>query len=431
MSWAPPSQRLSACLERIDRREPEIRAFVSLARERARRDAEASDARWRARAPLSAIDGMTIAVKDVFETADMPTGQGSPLFEGTATGRDAACVLALREAGAVVLGKTTTTEFAASHPFAPTANPHDVRRTPGGSSSGSAAAVAAGMAEAALGTQVVGSVVRPASYCGCIGYKPTSGTLNRGGCFDTLSGSTVGVFATRLGTAWAVAREIAERVGGDPGERTLAGPASLPPPRRPARLAVLETEGWPHATPGARAAFETLAAGLRAEGIEIVTRRQDCDLDALEAEGAEALSLSRTIITWESRWWLEACARTDAGRLSESARARLARGRAMTLREYEAALARRARLTERFAQLSAGYDGFLALAATGAAPLGLGSIGDPRTNTLASMVGAPALSLPVLSDDSLPLGLQLLAGPGADAGLMALAGWLYRRSTGE
>jgi len=153
---------------------------------------------------------MPLGIKDIIETADMPTENGSPLFVGWRSERDAASVAALREAGAVIVGKTVTTEFAATEPRG-TRNPHDLRRTPGGSSSGSAAAVAAGMLSAALGTQVIGSTIRPASYCGCIGFKASVGALNRGGSHDGLSQSATGVLAVTLQDAWQVAYEIVVR----------------------------------------------------------------------------------------------------------------------------------------------------------------------------------------------------------------------------
>src|SRR6267378_1721303 len=161
----------------------------------------------------------------------MPTEQGSPLFVGCRTGLDAASVAALREAGAVILGKVVTTEFAATEPRG-TRNPWDRERTPGGSSSGSAAAVACGMVPATLGTQVVGSIIRPASFCGCVGFKPSVGGLNRGGSYDYFSQSCTGVLAASLEDAWLVAVNIAARAGGDPGYPGLHGPAEPPPPQR-------------------------------------------------------------------------------------------------------------------------------------------------------------------------------------------------------
>src|SRR6185436_20090915 len=216
---------LDETLARIAKLDPGIGAFVALNTEGAISVAEASSARWRSGRPLSPIDGMPVAVKDVIETADMPTGQGSPLFEGHETRRDTASVHALREAGAIVIGKTTTTEFAATHPWHRTRNPHDATRTPGGSSSGSAAAAGSGMVPVGLGTQVVGSILRPSSFCGAIGFKPSVGAINRSGSHDHFSQSVQGAIGATLADTWWVLRAIAERAGGDPGFAGLQGDA--------------------------------------------------------------------------------------------------------------------------------------------------------------------------------------------------------------
>src|SRR2546425_4972009 len=239
-----PRDFLERCLADIAALEPKIGAFVSLNLEGARAAADQSPARWRAGRPRSKIDGMPIGIKDIIETADMPTENGSPLFAGFRSERDGASVAALREAGAVVLGKTVTTEFASTEPRG-TRNPHDPRRTPGGSSSGSAAAVTTGMVAAALGTQVVGSIIRPSSFCGCVGFKPTVGAINRGGSHDYLSQSCTGVLAATLDDAWLVAREVSRRAGGDPGFHGLIGPDMTPRAKAPGTLALLETPGWP------------------------------------------------------------------------------------------------------------------------------------------------------------------------------------------
>ena len=234
-----PRDFLERCLAEIAALDPKIGAFVNLNLEGARAAADQATARWRAGEPRSPIDGMPIGIKDIIETADMPTENGSPLFAGFRSERDGASVAALREAGAVIVGKTVTTEFASTEPRG-TRNPHDLRRTPGGSSSGSAAAVVAGMVSTALGTQVIGSTIRPASYCGCVGFKVSVGALNRGGSYDGLSQSVTGVLAMTLEDAWQVAYEIASRAGGDPGYPGLFGPPSVPPARKPRRLAVLD-----------------------------------------------------------------------------------------------------------------------------------------------------------------------------------------------
>ena len=173
-----PRAFLERCIATIEALDPQVGAFVATNLPAAQAAADAATARWKSRTTLSLIDGMPVGIKDIMETADMVTEQGSPLFVGWRGRRDAAAVAALREAGAVIIGKTVTTEFAATHPRG-TRNPWDLERTPGGSSSGSAAAVASGMVPAALGTQVIGSIVRPSSFCGCIGYKPSVGGINR------------------------------------------------------------------------------------------------------------------------------------------------------------------------------------------------------------------------------------------------------------
>ena len=202
-----PRDFLERCIGRLEAWEPRIGAFVALNLDAAREAADRSTSRWRAGKPLSPIDGMPVGVKDIIETIDMATENGSPLFAGFKGNRDGASVAALRAAGALIVGKTVTTEFAWMQPRA-TRNPWDLTRTPGGSSSGSAAAVAVGAVSVAIGTQVFGSILRPASFCGCFGFKPTVGAINRGGSHDTLSQSTHGPLAASLPEAWAVAYEI-------------------------------------------------------------------------------------------------------------------------------------------------------------------------------------------------------------------------------
>jgi Asp-tRNA(Asn)/Glu-tRNA(Gln) amidotransferase A subunit family amidase len=220
-----PRAFLERCIAELDAWEPKIGAFVALNLAAARTAADRSTKRWRAGKPLSSIDGMPIGIKDIIETIDMPTENGSPLFAGFRGNRDSASVAALREAGAVILGKTVTTEFGLTEPLG-THNPWDLTRTPGGSSSGSAAAVAMGAISVGLGTQVLGSILRPASFCGCFGFKPTFGAINRGGSYDALSQSTHGPLAASLPDAWQVAFEISHRAGGDPGFPGLYGPST-------------------------------------------------------------------------------------------------------------------------------------------------------------------------------------------------------------
>ncbi|HXE25771.1 MAG TPA: amidase, partial [Roseiarcus sp.] len=332
-----PREFLERCLADLEAWEPKIGAFAALNLEGARTAADRATERWRAGRPLSPIDGMPVGVKDIIETSDMPTGNGSALFAGFRGGRDAASVAALREAGAVILGKTVTTEFAWLEPPA-TRNPWDVSRTPGGSSSGSAAAVAVGAVSAALGTQVVGSILRPASFCGCFGFKPTVGAINRGGSHDFLSQSAHGALAASLADAWAVTWEIAQRAGGDPGFPGLAGPPACPAPVRPRRLAVLETDGWAAAAPAAKEALERASARLASAGVTLVTRDESGAVAAAEDAIHGARELSVSLIAFESRWPLNIYRARDASKLSQAMLDLAARGEATSPDDYRRAL---------------------------------------------------------------------------------------------
>jgi Asp-tRNA(Asn)/Glu-tRNA(Gln) amidotransferase A subunit family amidase len=416
-----PSDFLQRCLDIIDSRDAEIKAFVALDREAAQHAAAESTARWQAGAPRSPIDGMPIGIKDIIETADMPTGQGSARFAGTQTGRDAAAVLALREAGAVILGKTATTEFAATFPAA-TRNPCDLTRTPGGSSSGSAASISAGMLPAALGTQVVGSIIRPASFCGVYGYKPSFGGLNRGGSYDLLSQSSMGVLGASLEDVRDVAAAIAERVGGDPGHAGL----DLPPLAaiRPRTLAVLELAGYEQADPAAREAFAALRSKLQALGVTLVDRHTHAGLEQLEQALAKSFDESRRLITWESVWPMREYANAPEPKLSSHTLARVADGRNMTVADYRAALLQRESVRALADSVLAEFDGAISLATPGAAPVGLDSTGSPVQNVPASYLGTPAVTLPLMQIHGLPLGLQLMDRLHNDAALLSLAKWL-------
>jgi Asp-tRNA(Asn)/Glu-tRNA(Gln) amidotransferase A subunit family amidase len=415
-----PRAFLERCLESLEAWEPAIGAFVALNLEAARAAADESTKRWRDRHPLSAVDGMPIGVKDVIETIDMPTQNGSPLFDGFRSERDAASVAALREAGAVIVGKTVTTEFASTEPRG-TKNPWDTTRTPGGSSSGSAAAVAVGAISAGIGTQVLGSILRPSSFCGCFGFKPTVGAINRGGSYDGLSQSTHGPNAASLPEAWRIAWEISQRAGGDPGFPGLYGPADMPPPARPKKLALIETDGWEVATDGAKQALEAVVAKLRAAGVAVATRRDDDQVAAVETAIHGARELSVAINTWESRWPLNTYRARDAGKLSKAMLGRSHEAEAMMLDDYRRDIAVRDRVRTAYQKLVVEFDACITLAAPGAAPVGLGSTGNPIFNAPGSMLGVPALSLPLLHDGGLPLGLQLMGFAHRDAALFATA----------
>jgi Asp-tRNA(Asn)/Glu-tRNA(Gln) amidotransferase A subunit family amidase len=418
-----PRALLETCLARIAERDGEVRAFVHLADKEARVAADAATQRYRAGRPLSSIDGVPIALKDIFETADMPTGFGSPIFDGWSGGRDSAVALALREAGAVIVGKVVTTEFASTVP-GPTRNPHDLSRTPGGSSSGSAAAVADGMVPVAMGSQVAGSILRPASFCGVIGFKPTFGSLNRGGICDSYSQNTLGPLANSLGDAFAVCHEIAVRVGGDPGFLPFQGGAVPAPAQQPQALAVLEQSGWDGADAGAKREFAALCERLARRGIRLIDRRGSPRIERLEQTIADAPAITRQINTYESHWPLRELAHRRADGLSAAMRERAAQAARMSIDEYQALLVRRDAMQQALLALAGDVDAFITLSSSGPAPLGIESTGDPKFNSAVSALRVPALSLPVLQVDGLPLGLQLVGFPHRERHLSGVAQFL-------
>ena len=423
-----PRQFLEESLELLDAWESRVGAFVCTNLPDARAAADRATERWRAGRPLSAIDGMPVGIKDVIETFDMPTQMGSPLFLGWRSEKDAASVRALRDAGAVIVGKTVTTEFAASEPRG-TRNPWNTAYTPGGSSSGSAAAVAAGMVSAALGTQVIGSVLRPASFCGCVGFKPSVNAINREGSHDYQSQSCTGILAASLPDAWQVAREIVARVGGDAGTPGLHGPDTMPPAGKPRRLALLETAGWDAASVGAKQRLGEYVMRLKSAGIEIRTRHNDDKVAALETDLVNAMELSHRCNGWETRWFIRTMRERDVRALSRNILERAQRYEDMTLTDHSADLKERARVRAVHAELAANCEAAITLSAPNHAPEGLGSTGNPEFNVPASLLGVPAVSLPLFELNEMPLGLQVIGYHDRDADLFAAAAWLMSSVT--
>jgi Asp-tRNA(Asn)/Glu-tRNA(Gln) amidotransferase A subunit family amidase len=420
-----PRQFLEESLELLNQWEPRIGAFVCTNLPAARAAAERSTERWRAGKPLSPIDGMPVGIKDIIETVDMPTEMGSPLFAGWRSHKDAASVRALRDAGAVIVGKTVTTEFAASEPRG-TRNPWNVAHTPGGSSSGSAASVAAGVVSAALGTQVIGSTVRPASFCGCVGFKPSVNALNREGSHDYQSQSCTGILAASLQDAWQVAYEIAGRVGGDAGTVGLQGPDRAPAAKKPQTLAVLETAGWDAATASAKARLDECVARLKSAGISIRTRHNDKSVAALEKDLVNAAELSHRCNGFEGQWFFRVMRDRDASKVGLITRQRTEKYDGLTLADYRADLKERARIRAVHAELAATCDACITLAAPGGAPEGPAATGNPEFNVPASLLGVPALSLPLFGDGNMPLGLQVIGYFDRDADTFAISSWLMQ-----
>ncbi|WP_299452289.1 amidase [uncultured Pigmentiphaga sp.] len=418
-----PRDYLERALDKLDEVEPRLKAFTALAIPRARIAADMSTRRWKSGTPLSPIDGMPIGIKDVIETFDMPTSMGSPTYEGWCSGRDAASVFALREAGAVILGKTKTTEYAGTYPT-DTRNPHDYNRTAGGSSAGSAAAVGAGILPAALGTQVMGSIIRPSSFCGAYGYKPTVGAINRGGSHDYQSHSCIGVIGASLEDIWATAYAIVERAGGDPGSVGLIGTQTLGAAVKPARLMFFETPGWATADPLAREGLMRLLDRLREVGVQVLSRHDEPRMEAFETALSDVRELGSNIISFESRWPANSAKYRDSLGLSPLMHDSAARAAKLGLDGYRACLEARAQLRQQFEALVREVDAFITLSAPGAAPHGIQWTGDPIFNVSASVLGAPAITLPLLKVGSMPLGVQLIGAQHTDQQLFRTAQWI-------
>ena len=429
-----PRAYLERCLDTIAVREPVVKAFVVLNTSNARAAADASSARWKSGKPLSAIDGMPLAIKDLLETKDMPTEMGCEAYRGNNTLRDNAAVWALREAGAVILGKTVTAELGGSHP-GPTTNPFDPACTPGGSSSGSAAAIAAHMAPAALGTQVGGSVIRPAAYCGNIALKPTQGGINRGER-QTTSMSTTGVHAGCIEDMWQVAIEIARRAGGDPGKLGLFGPSTPPEAVKPQRLIVIESAGWAVTDTATRKAFEKLLENLAKKGVALIRRNDHAWIEALEQSIVKAADIANNITAWENRWYQAALIERYPQGVSERIKSTVKKALSMSPDDYRALLLQRAAAQQCHETLAPLADAIIMLSCPGPAPLWPGDApgqplaprptGDSVFNTPSSMLHAPCVTMPLLAVDGMPVGVQLMGQQHEDARMTALARWMLQ-----
>ncbi|WP_439597895.1 amidase [Falsiroseomonas sp.] len=391
---------MEACLARAAAREPVLRAFIHLDPGQARRNA--------ARARPGPLSGIPLGVKDVLDTADMPTGYGSPIWAGHRPRGDAAAVAAARAAGGVVMGKTVTTEFATRHPGA-TTNPHNPAHTPGGSSSGSAAAVADFLVPLAFGTQTAGSIVRPAAFCGVVGFKPSFGTFHRGGmkvCSESLD--TIGIMARSLADCALAMGAMTGRDHPDPEAKRDRAP----------RLLLSLGQAPEAARPETVALLQGAAAAARRAGAEVV----EAPLPPALSEAAELHPFLMNMETRQGLAWEYAEARAQ---ISPVLLDRLDWAGGFAPAKLDEA--RRAAMAARAAFLdwTAGFDAVLTPSAPGEAPEGLAHTGEATFNLLWTLLHGPNVTIPAgTGPGGLPLGVQLVGRIAEDPALLATARWL-------
>jgi Asp-tRNA(Asn)/Glu-tRNA(Gln) amidotransferase A subunit family amidase len=413
------AEYVDAQLRRIAAGDPEIEAFAFFDPTLPRAAAKAVDDYRASGRPIGALHGLTVGLKDIIDTADMPTENGTRIDAGRRPGKDATIARRLREAGGIVMGKTVTTELAYAWP-GKTRNPHDPARTPGGSSSGSAAAVAAGMVSFAVGTQTFGSVIRPASFCGVVGLKPTHGLIPRTGV-RLLAGplDTVGVFARSVADAAMAADVLAGHDPLDADTRLMPPPrlldVALTEPPVPPDLAFVKSPVWDQAEPETQQGFRELVEALGARCTEVALP----DIFAEWQDAHKALmqaGMARNLRPYYQK---------AKDQLSAPMRAIIEDGLKVSAVDYLMALDWRDALTNGLDQLFERYDAIVTPAAPGEAPRGLETTGNPIFNGLWTLCGVPAVTLPLMTGpNGMPVGVQLVGRRGEDARLLRTARWL-------
>ncbi len=397
---------LRACLDRISARDAEVQAFVTL-----NADAALAHARQLDAGPVRGLlHGLLFGAKDLLDTADLPTGYGSPIYAGHQPLADAAAVALCRDAGAVLLGKTVTTELANMFPSV-TRNPHNLAHTPGGSSSGSAAAVADCMLPLALGTQTAGSLIRPAAFCGVVGYKPSHNRVPKAGVkslSETLD--TVGGFGRSV-------RDVALLGAVLTGDKRLADDSTFAIAAAP-RVGLCQTPEWSLADDDTQMAWALAEQALGGHGAAMELPAQLCDLVSLQKQ-VQAFETARSF----SHERLH-----HAQQLSLALQALIADGLAISGETHARNLQATAIARQHAAALFNTHDVLLAPSSIGAAPTGLGSTGDPLFCRTWTLLGLPCIHLPfTYGKNGLPIGLQLVGAYGDDHRLMAAAHWVHSR----
>ena len=409
-----------ACLDRIAELEPSLEAWAFLDREHALEQAISADAARKAGKGVGPLHGLPIGVKDIIDTADMPTENGCAALKGRQPLRDAACVTALHRAGAVIVGKTVTTELAAYTPAA-TRNPRNLEHTPGGSSSGSAAAIAAGMVPAALGTQTAGSVIRPAAFCGIYGFKPTFGLIPRTGVLTQAhSLDTVGVMGRSVEDLALLADALQSYDERDPASLTSSRPRLLAAatedwPLEPL-FAFVKTHAWKDADATTHEAFGELVEHLGGKITEI----------SLDQTTERGMAAAMTVQSVELAFHFGPLLDRAPDMISKPLAALIEQGRHVSGIDYVAGLNAREAFYATVEDLLFNHGTILTPAALGIAPKGLGATGNPVFCRFWTYLGVPAVSLPLLEADGMPMGVQLIGARRDDGRLLRTARWLVR-----
>jgi Asp-tRNA(Asn)/Glu-tRNA(Gln) amidotransferase A subunit family amidase len=395
-----------ACLDRISERDADVQAFVAL-----NADAALSHARQLDAGPVRGLlHGLPFGVKDLFDTFDLPTGYGSPIYEGHQPMADAAAVALCREAGAVLLGKTVTTELANMFPGV-TRNPHNLTHTPGGSSSGSAAAVADCMLPLALGTQTAGSLIRPAAFCGVVGYKPSHNRVPKAGVkslSETLD--TVGGFGRSV-------RDVALLGAVLTGDRRLAEDSTFAGTSAP-RVGVCQTPEWSLTDDDTQQAWALAAIALGEQASSL----------KLPPEISGLVTTQKQVQAYETARSLSHERLHHTHQLSQPLQALIADGLAISGETHAHHLQTAARARQQAAALFTTHDVLLAPSSIGEAPVGLSGTGDPLFCRTWTLLGLPCIHLPFTHGKTgLPIGLQLVGAYGDDHRLMAAAHWVHQR----
>ena len=417
---ASAEELVKDCLKRIDQFDPDIQAWAYLDPESAIRQAQKCDTQRRKGHTIGRLHGIPIGLKDIIDSASVPTNNGCALFNGNIAKQDAHVTARLKQQGAVIMGKTVTAELATFSP-GKTRNPHNPKHTPGGSSSGSAAAVASYMIPGALGTQTNGSMIRPASFCGTVGFKPSYGLISRQGILKQSPFlDQVGVYTRSIEDAALLAEVLIATDNHDKAtDRTIIAPALLqisqqPPPVKP-KFAFIKTAAWQKTNTDTQAGFEQIIELLN-DSVDVIDLHPDFDL---------VWDYLKTVNEVEIATYYDSIYQRGREIISDGLISQIERGQQITAQDYLNAKHQREQLNQHLNQLFFTYDALITPSATGEAPNSLNSTGDPSFCTTWNFCGVPAINLPLLHGESgLPIGVQLVGQQYDDARLLRTASWL-------